>query len=215
MSNEDGKVVMECPSCHDNVEFDFSDFLEKSKSLAKSPKTEIVKFPCPKCGIYYEPTSQVGGYAFMNCPKDGLFKTSNAVSLSFRKFCSKLGGAPNRNPGYYTSEEDKVRRYLVKIGEVEGVTFFHNARIQAVNDKGNKVFYWLDFVLPIRRIVIECNPSIWHKMWNREGADIRKQTILGLLGLTLVEMTEDDVRTISFKKKIWSIKLDPLLRSIT
>ena len=210
---EDGKVVMECPSCHDSVEFDFSSFLDQSKKVPINPKTEIVKFPCPKCGIYYEPSAQVGGYAFLNCPTHGLFKTSNAVSLNFRKFCSKLGSAPNRNPGYYTSEEEKVKRYLMKVGEVEGITFFHNARIQGVNEKGNKVFYWLDFVIPLKRIAIECNPSIWHKMWNREGADLRKESILSLLGVTLIEMTEDDVRTISLKKKKWSTKLDPIFRS--
>jgi len=30
-------------------------------------KTELVKYPCPKCGIYYEPEFHMNGYAFMEC----------------------------------------------------------------------------------------------------------------------------------------------------
>ena len=49
-------------------------------------------------------------------------------------------------------------------------------------------------------------------MWNREGADMRKESILSNLGINLIELSEDDVREISFKKKIWSSKLDKIFR---
>lgn len=209
--DNDGKVVTECPTCHDIVEFDFTEFLNKAK-LSSKTDTQLVKYPCPKCGIYFEPAKHVGGYAYCDCPNHGLFKTSKAVSLNFRKFCSKLGAAPNRNPGYYTSEEKKVQKYLLKVGEIEGLSFFHNARICTIVNKVKKRYYWLDFMMPRIPLVIECNPEIWHRMWNRDEADQRKKDILDKLRVILVELSDEDVRKIDFRKKVWCEKLDIFFR---
>ena len=165
-------------------------------------ETHLTKFPCPICGKYYEPyMSRKDGKAMLECPEHGLYETSIATSKNFRKFCAKLGSAPNRSPTYYTSSESKVKRYLVNHGLVEGLDFFHNARIGPfVNGNKKKVYYWCDFVVPSKKLVIEASPEIWHKMWNREDADLRKAKFLGQLGWTLMNLNEKALRRLNLRR---------------
>jgi len=180
------------------------------KIKKRKVKTELVKYPCPKCGTYYLPEyHQKDGKAVMTCSKHGIYKTSVAVSLNFRKFCSKIGSKPNRAPTYYSSSEEKVKRYLEKRGFVEGIDYFHNARVK-LKIKGRTRYFWLDFILPRLDLVIEASPSVWHKMWNRQEADDRKRTYLKSQALILFDLNEKELRKLNLKRKVRLTKLKEL-----
>lgn len=148
-------------------------------------KTRRTKFPCPSCGIYYEPQTVTKGKSFMLCKEHGIFETDNKKSLSFRKFCSKLGSKPNRSQGYYTSGEERIRQYLLRRGLIEGYDFIHNARIY---NEDTKSYYWIDFYLPRYKtpIFICYNPDVWHKLWNRSKSDKIKIDFLKKLGKVVI-----------------------------
>jgi len=174
-------------------------------------ETEIVKYPCPKCGTYYEPVKHIGQYAYMDCKEHGLFKTSKKVSLHFREFCSKIARQPNRNPNHYTSDELKVKQILDEFNLIENLDYFHNPRVRL-----NKRYYWLDFVLPKVNWIIEVSPRIWHRMWNREEGDKRKYKGLSKLGYNIAILTDtnrklwkDIIKTIieGTKKSILELRL--------
>lgn len=159
-------------------------------------QTELISYPCPVCGQYYLPQyHETCGKAVMVCPKDGLFKTSVAVSLNFRKFCKKLGSAPNRSPTYYTSHEALVKKVLLDQGMREGLDFWHNVRVQNRHSEGKAkiVTYWLDFVIPSWNTVLEVSPTIWHKMWARDKSDERKRRFITSLGWRYIELDEGDL----------------------
>jgi len=167
-------------------------------------KTEVLKYPCPKCGTYHKPyMHDVKGFAYMLCTKcKTQYKTSTAVSANFRKFCSKVGSKPNRSPSYYTSSEEKIRRFLLRRNLNEGLDFFHNARIGPFeNENKRKVYYWADFVIPSKKLIIEASPSVWHKMWNRESADRQKNLILRDLGWEVIHLDEKDMKQLNKRRK--------------
>jgi very-short-patch-repair endonuclease/predicted RNA-binding Zn-ribbon protein involved in translation (DUF1610 family) len=166
-------------------------------------ETVFTKFPCPKCGIYYEPyLTRKDGKAMLECPEHGLFETSIATSKNFRTFCAKLGSAPNRSPTYYTSSEERVKRFLLRRGMNDGLDFFHNARIGPfLNENQHKIYFWCDFVVPKFKLVLEASPHIWHKMWNREQADIRKEHFLNSLGWNVINLDEKDLHQLNKKRK--------------
>jgi G:T-mismatch repair DNA endonuclease (very short patch repair protein) len=143
------------------------------------------------------------GFALMLCETCNCqYKTSTRVSANFRKFCQKLGSAPNRSPTYYTSSEGIVQRFLVKQGLKEGLDFFHNARVGPfLNDNKHKVYFWCDFVVPKYTLILEASPRIWHKMWNREEADKRKESFLGKLGWKVISLDEKDLHQLNKKRK--------------
>ena len=166
--------------------------------------TEEVKYPCPKCGHYYKPFMyDREGFALMLCETCNCqYKTSTRVSANFRKFCQKLGSAPNRSPIYYTSSEERVKRFLLRRSMNEGLDFFHNARIGPFqNENKHKVYFWCDFVIPKFNLILEASPRIWHKMWNREQADIRKEQFLNALGWKVISLDEKDLHQLNKKRK--------------
>jgi hypothetical protein len=138
----------------------------------------------------------------LECPEHGLFETSIATSKNFRTFCAKLGSAPNRSPTYYTSSEGVVQRFLVKQGLNEGLDFFHNARVGPfLNNNKHKIYFWCDFVVPKHILILEASPRIWHRMWNREQADNRKELFLGNLGWKVINLDEKDLHQLNKKRK--------------
>jgi endogenous inhibitor of DNA gyrase (YacG/DUF329 family) len=170
-------------------------------------KTVQIKYPCPICGKYYLPDYHLNGYAIMECKKHGLFKTSVKVSKNFRKFCSKIAKKSNRSPIYYTSFEKRIKNILDKFGYREGLDYFHNVRIKDTTrktKKGQPIYYWLDFLIPLENLVIEASPKIWHRMWNRESSDKKKIKFLESLGLTVITITEDNFKELRTYLK-WSI----------
>jgi very-short-patch-repair endonuclease len=172
----------------------------ESKEIA----TEEVKYPCPKCGHYYKPFMyDREGFALMLCETCNCqYKTSTRVSANFRKFCQKLGSAPNRSPTYYTSSETVVQRFLIRHGLREGLEFFHNSRVGPfVNDNKHKVYFWCDFVVPKYTLILEASPHIWHKMWNREQADNRKELALNDLGWKVINLDEKDLHQLNKIRK--------------
>lgn len=156
-------------------------------------ETEVMTYPCPECGTYNKPYMHTkDGYAYMLCKNCKVqYKTSTKVSANFRKFCSKIASKPNKSQSYYTSLELKVKRILLKLGYREGIDFIHNCMIP-----NGKVKYYVDFYLPKESLVIECSPSIWHNMWNREESDRRKMEFLMSEGLNVLEVDEKSYRNV-------------------
>lgn len=191
-------------------------------------KTELVAYPCPKCGKYFLPyMHSINGYAFMVCPEHGQFKTSVAVSVNFRRFCSKVGSQPNREQGFYTSSEEKIRRFLLKRGLVEGLDFVHNARIgPIINEKGNKVYYWVDFLIPSYKLIIECSPKIWHcydketEVLTSKGfkyfKDLKKNDMIAVLknGYLTYEYPEE-IQSFCYKGKMFSLEMASISLKVT
>ena len=166
-------------------------------------ETVFTKFPCPVCGVYYEPyLTRKDGKAMLECPNHGLFETSIATSKNFRIFCAKLGSAPNRSPTYYTSSEAVIQRFLVNQGLKEGLEFFHNSRVGPfLNGNKHKVYFWCDFVVPKYHLILEASPRIWHKLWNREQGDNRKELFLGNLGWKVINLDEKDLNQLNKIRK--------------
>ena len=156
--------------------------------------TRLTEFPCPVCGRYHPPEAVLKTKAIMRCPEHGLYEIDINRSLNFRKFCSEVASKDNRSPTYYTPQEQLVKECLEELGYIEGVTFFHNARV-----RNGKRYYWLDFILPVEKIVIEVSPSVWHRMWNRNESDRVKYEFLESLGLRVIELTDETLRS---KKRI-------------
>jgi len=154
--------------------------------------TEMTEFPCPICGKYFKPyMTRKDGKALCECPEHGLYQTSIAVSKQFRMFCSKIASKPNRSQSYYTSLEKKVKQILDKLGYRAGVDYIHNCLIPNGRHK-----YYVDFYLPMLRLVIECNGSVWHNLWARRDSDKRKREFLESLNLKYIEIDEKTYKTI-------------------
>jgi len=150
------------------------------------PPTIMTKFPCPKCGKYYEPYMvNSKGIAMMHCPEHGLFETSVSVSKNFRKFCSKIASNNTRGRDYYTSTEKRVYKILLELGYREGFDFIHNCRF-----KNGKVYYWLDFYFPYKHLGIEVSPKVWHRMWGREESEKRKEKYFKDNNITLIHIED-------------------------
>lgn len=95
----------------------------------------------------------------------------------------------------YTPEELIVERELENRGLKKGIDFYHNFRI-----KQPKGYFWLDFYLPKKRIDIEVNGKIWHKL-NLEK-DKRRDAFLKRKRITVVRINSDKIRDKSFIKII-------------
>ena len=164
------------------------DFIELKQLFIQ---TEEVLYPCPKCGTYSKPRFiDKKGYAYMLCPEcKTQYKTSTAVSINFRKFCSKIASQPNRSQTHYTSLERKVKKVLDEFKYKEGIDYIHNAAV-----RNGKHIYYLDFYIPRENKVIECNGSVWHQLWNREESDKRKIEYLKEHGLTIIIVTEKEAK---------------------
>lgn len=162
-------------------------------------ETELTKFPCPICGRYYEPYMvSKKGVAMMECDEHGLFQTSVKVSKNFRVFCSKIAQGDTRSQGHYTSGEEKIRQYLLSKGLREGFDFIHNCRVS--NGSG---YYWLDFYIPRRDLVLEYSPSIWHEMWNRQSSEEKKYSFLQENVRLVIILGDEDLKRLE--------ALDPFL----
>ena len=167
-----------------------------------SVETEVISYPCPNCGTYTKPYMHVNGYAYMLCPKCNVqYKTSTKVSANFRKLCSRVASNPTRSQGYYTSSEKKVKAVLDKLGLREGIDYVHNCRV-----KNGRTYYYPDFLLHYKRIIIEVSPSIWHTRWNREDSERKKKEFFKQLGFTIVELGDED-----FKRERLEAKLKEVL----
>jgi len=156
-------------------------------------ETEVVEYPCPECGRYNKPyMHNLKGYAFQLCEGCGTqYKTSTRVSASFRRYCSRTAQNPNRSPTFYTSSEKKVKKLMEAKGYVEGIDYWHNVRIADPERKG--VYFWLDFYLPLQRLVVECSPRVWHALWDRRSSDRRKRLLVESYGLRYLEVDGEEL----------------------
>jgi len=136
----------------------------------------------------------------MICNEHGLFEVDIKKSLNFRKYCSELGSKPNRSPFYYTSLEEKTKKALDKLK----IVYFHNVGIEL---EGHK--YYLDFYLPLYNTVIGVNPSIWHKIGDRDKSDKIKYELLEQYGFNIL-LLEDEELKLSITKLA-----DYIIKSIT
>lgn len=168
--------------------------------MKKKVPTQFTRFPCPKCGVYYVPyMTKKDGKALLECPTHGLFETSIAVSKNFRKFCSKLGSAPNRDPHYYTSSEKRIKRYLEARDLVEGLDFTHNTRIETKVDE-KKRYFWPDFIVHSKKLIIGASPHIWHKMWSRNNADERFTEYMKTISWEVINLDEKDLHQLNLRR---------------
>jgi len=190
-------------------------------------ETEVVEYPCPNCGTYNKPYMHTRtGYAYMICSNCKVqYKTSTKVSANFRKFCSKVARKPNRSQGYYTPQEEMVRKVLLELGLREGIDFVHNCRV-----KNGRSYYWIDFMLHTRRLAIEVDPSVWHRkrsrmsldtpsdprdddwieidqsaspiVWNRGISDQRKEEFLVSNGFRVIHLSDSELKSIDRIKEV-------------
>jgi len=167
--------------------------------MSSTVKTKTTKFPCPKCGKYYEPSIVTKGKSFMECKEHGIFEIDNKRSLNFRKFCSKLGSKPNRSQSYYTSTEERIKGYLDRRRLIEGIDYVHNCKIKNPN---KQTYYWIDFLFHTRKIAIEVSPLIWHCMWGREKSELDKIKYLKSLGFKVV-ILKDKIMKRKYLKRIF------------
>jgi len=97
----------------------------------------------------------------------------------FRRYCSKVMENYEK-AGKWSSTEKIVKSIFDDMGFILGRDYWHNFKLQNEYQTG---YYSLDFFFPRERIVIECDPRIWHsKMGNREEADKRRDAWLRALG---------------------------------
>jgi very-short-patch-repair endonuclease len=96
----------------------------------------------------------------------------------------------------------KVRKLLEANGYVQGRDFFHNIMFE--KDKRHR--YWVDFIIPAERLIIEVDPSIWHRMWSRDKSDNQKFQFLESLGYRVVSVNEKTYKTIADYLK-WTISV--------
>ena len=184
-------------------------------------KTELVAYMCPSCKAFNKPyLHNKKGVAFCLCSGcKAQYKTSTAVSANFRKLSSRCGRKPNRKPNYYSGSERAGKRYLEKLGLVEGFDFFHNARVRAKNAQGKVTYYWLDFAVPAKKLVIEISPEIWHKLRGVPEKDQRKRKFIESMGWTLIDLKSKDIKLLnrtkirSSKRPTICKKLDRILKS--
>jgi len=83
---------------------------------------------------------------------------------------------------------------------VEGFDFFHNARVKTINGNGRIVYYWLDFIIPIFKLVIEISPEIWHRLGDSPAKDERKRKFIEDRGWILKELKTADIRLLNRTK---------------
>lgn len=164
-----------------------------------SVSTELVTYRCPSCKTFNKPYfHNRKGIAFTLCSEcKAQYKTSTKASASFRKFSSRHGRKPNRSPIHYSSSERSGKKFLEKLGLVEGFDFFHNPRVETVSVNGRKMYYWLDFVVPAVKLVIEISPEMWHRLDGVPEKDERKRKFIEDLGWTLIDLKTADVRRLN------------------
>ena len=178
-------------------------------------KTELVAYMCPKCKSFNKPYfHNKKGIAFTRCTNcKAQYKTSTARSAKFRKFSSRHGRKPNRQPNYYSSSERAGKKYLENLGLKEGFDFFHNARVKTENAKGRIIYYWLDFVIPSKNLVIEISPEIWHKLSGVPEKDKRKRKFIEDMGWTLIDLKSEDIKLLN-RTKLGSDKRPALCKKL-
>jgi len=97
----------------------------------------------------------------------------------FQQYCSKVMENYER-AGKWSSTEKMVKAIFDDMGFILGRDYWHNFKLQNEYQTG---YYSLDFFFPRERIVIECDPRLWHsKMGNREKADRKRDAWLRFLG---------------------------------
>jgi len=79
----------------------------------------------------------------------------------------------------YSTTVAPIRDELVKLGFVEGKTFFHEKRIFGYQGiRGQSVYFWLDLFIPSLLLDIEGDGEIWHEFFDTRERDRRRDSIL-------------------------------------
>jgi len=99
----------------------------------------------------------------------------------FQQFCSTVM-KNYESRGKWSSSELVVKEILDGMGLVLGANYYHNYKLQNESQTG---YYSLDFILPEHKIVLECDPKLWHgKMGRKVEADKKRDVWLRRLGFT-------------------------------
>lgn len=129
-------------------------------------------------------------------------RSREARKINFVSASKKCNRSNNKSSLKYTSAELPVRNELKKLGYIEGLTFFHNYPLATVSPKGNNTHFWLDFVIPEPRWVIECSPRMWHKLDKRIESDIRKRKEIEAHGFIYIELSELEIERLKDERLI-------------
>lgn len=110
----------------------------------------------------------------------------------------------NRNPKVYSINEAPIRDELLRMGFVEGKSFFHERRFPGyIGKNGHKVYYWLDFYLPKMKLAIEADGEVWHNFFDiKERDKNRDRQIFDYHGIKVVRLTSFDLRKKRLAKKL-------------
>ena len=161
-------------------------------------ETHLTKLSCAFCGYHNEPyLVNTTGKALCKCDDCGMLYESdvNAV-LNYRKICSKMATKGNSKSSlYFTKQENRVRKAIVALGYRDGFDWSHNVRF-----KNDRSYFYADFYFPHLKLVIEVNPSIWHKLRARKNTEERKLNYFHNNGMRLVIV--DDTHLILRGKKL-------------
>jgi hypothetical protein len=120
-----------------------------------------------------------------------ILNTSGSIPLYLRKASADLdwklrfriiaakASRNNKNPRVYSRSESCIRDELVRMGYVEGESFFHQHRILGyLGKRGQRVYYWLDLFIPSLLLDIEADGEIWHHFFDMKARDRRRDSIL-------------------------------------
>jgi very-short-patch-repair endonuclease len=124
----------------------------------------------------------------------------------FRIIASKAS-RQNRNPLVYSSSEMPIRDELVRLGFMEGNSFFHEHRLFGYLGKNKQnVYFWLDFYLPHLKLGIEADGEIWHRFSSFRDRDKKRDLLLSQIhGIKVVRLGTYDLRRKRLPKKLMRI----------
>ena len=158
-------------------------------------ETQLVKYKCPTCGEYNEPyMHDTSGKAYCLCSScNSQYVTLPKRNANFRRFCQRVSRKNTLAQSSYSKQELKIKEFLEKLGFREGLDFIHNARVKSPTG-----YYWLDFYLPKKDLVIEYSPDVWHSLDNRKKSDERKLRFLEENNLDVIIIRDlDDLKTLT------------------
>ena len=103
----------------------------------------------------------------------------------------------------YSATVAPIRDELVRLGFVEGRTFFHEKRIFGYQGiRGQSVYFWLDLFIPSLLLDIEGDGEIWHEFFDTRERDRRRDSILqSTYGIKVVRLNSFHLR----KKRLGNV----------
>lgn len=168
-------------------------YADRYKVCSRPCRTARTKYvACERCGVTFRAEPNLNRHYcsdecrnpphYRSCPNCGI--TFRTEPKSRRRFCSHL--CARRFCGETTLEE-KVRSAL----ETLGVAYYPQVPVGS---------YWVDFLIPDRRIALEADGVYWHDR-TRER-DARKTAFLESCGWCVVRITDRELKSSPFAEQV-------------